>query len=302
MVDQNQISVEQNSTKSQELLAAICHYYGRGKIALAVQMILTIGLAVVLALLTRFFPDFKVWATFIAVTITWLDVVFIDRIQIHYRKKGALAQEMLDTHLFQLNWNELRCNKRLINEEIHSAGEDFKSKHATDRLKDWYPVAARRVSLPLARFICQRSCLWWETSQRDIYHNWLIGGGTVMLIFTAVVALCGHMTFEDAILSTYVPIAPALIWAFREARRQKDASDSLARARGHVENVWKSALARPLDTRELEIASRQVQDVLFDNRCKNPLIFDWIYKRLKPKRERAMAVNAEAMVAEATQS
>ena len=109
------------------------------------------------------------------------------------------------------------------------------------------------------------------------------------------------MSFEDFILASYAPIAPALVWAFREARRQKDASESLARARGHVESVWKKALANRSDTRELEASSRQVQEILFDNRCKNPLIFDWIYKRLKPRRERAMAVNAGAMVAEANQ-
>lgn len=50
---------------------------------------------------------------------------------------------------------------------------------------------------------------------------------------------------------------------------------------------------------ELTIESRELQDEIYDCRCKNPLIFDWIYDRLKRDHEVQMNIGAEALVAEA---
>ena len=296
----NQIVENQNSAESIDYVAASSQLYGYGKIALAVQIGLTVGAPVVLTILALLYPGFKIWATSLGITITWLDVLVIDRIQIYFRKRGALIQEARDCALFGLEWNELRCGKPLEKEAVHSGADDFKKRNPDlSRFQDWYPVEVGTAPLPVARVICQRACLWWDTTQRRFYGLCLIGLMTAAIISVLLLAIWHNMAVSDMILSLYAPLAPAIIWCFREARRQLDAAGSLEKSRGAVEGVWKQLIAGKLAGAALENTARQIQDTLFENRNKNPLIFNWIYFKLRSSREKAMKSVAADMVREA---
>ena len=91
----NQIVENQNSAESIDYVAASSQLYGYGKMALAAQISLTVGGAVVLAILALLYPGFKIWAASLGITITWLDVLVIDRIQIYFRKRGALILSLI---------------------------------------------------------------------------------------------------------------------------------------------------------------------------------------------------------------
>ncbi len=294
----NDIAEKQNSPECLEHLAASSQLYSYGKFALTIQVTLTVGFAILLAIYTRFNQEFKVWATFVAVTITWLDVLVFDRVQIFFRKRGALIQEALDCGLFGLEWNELRCGKPLEREAVHSAAETYLATHQDAKIRDWYPTVVGQLDLPFARIICQRACLWWDTTQRKFYGICLMGLGALICVLVLALGVSKHMIMDDLILGVYAPIAPAIIWCFREARRQRDAADSLEKARGVVEGIWKQITTGKLKGKELEVTSRRIQDTLFENRNKNPLIFNWIYSRLRTGQESAMRKAATGMVEE----
>lgn len=294
-----EIIVEQNSPRSLERLAAVSAFYGHGKLALGGQMTLTVGIAVVLSVLCTIFPSFKLWATFISVTIVWLDVLVIDRIQMHCRKLGAKAQELFDCELFELDWNAMRVGEKLEPEAIHRAAADFRTKRNDDKLRDWYPSAVAELPLPIARLLCQRACFWWDTTQRRKYGYVLVAFVVVALLAMVAAAVCRSQSVGDMILSVYAPFAPAMIWSIREAFRQKDAADGLEKNRGHVEKIWVQAINGELSKAQLARLSRQIQDALFDGRSRNPLVFNWIYSRLRSANEQAMAQAAASMVQDA---
>lgn len=298
MATLNSVAEKQNTTEAIEILAAASQFYGYAKIALAVQIGLTVGLSVAAAVLTLVCPSFKVWAVAIGATVTWLDVIFIDRIQIYFRKRGALLQEQFDQRLFEFPWNELRAGKPVEPEEIHRASSRFLKAKGDQKLRDWYPSTLSNIPLSTLRMICQRSCLWWDTSQRRVYGYWLTGLVTAAVIALWGVAIARGLSFSEFVLSVYAPVAPAMIWAFREMRRQKDASDGLEKARGILEGIWKRMVRREISDDEMLTATRQIQDTLFDNRSKNPVIFNWIYRWLRSDREAAMRKTAGQLAAE----
>ena len=288
----------QNEPKSLQLLAAFSRLYGCGKVALAFQVALTVGVTTAASVISLIHPGFKIWATFIGVTIVWLDVLFVDRIQIHFRKLGAVAQEQLDCHLFGLPWNELRVGKPLEREDMHRAAAKFLKSNNDMKLRDWYPSAVGKVPLSCARIICQRSCFGWDANQRRIYGYWLIGIVVGILLTVAACSLYFAQSLQGFILTAYAPIAPAILWAFREYRRQNDAAESLAKARTFVNGVWKQISKKELTDGELLVISRQIQDALFENRSKNPMLFNWVYGFLRKQHEEDMVNAAGEFVCE----
>jgi hypothetical protein len=298
----NRIIEQQNTPEHVELFAAASYYYGWGKVTLAVQMIMTIGIAIALSIIVKLNPDAKAWTTFTAITITWLDILVLDRVQIFFRKRGALVQEQNDCGLFGLEWNELRCGKPLEGEDVHSGAACFLRCHDDSKLRNWYPSSVEELPLPLARLICQRCCFRWDMSLRRLYRLSLIGLVVLGSISAVAFALYRGLLVEDLILAVYAPLAPAVIWCMREVRRQGDAADSLDKARGYVEAIWKQALSGKLDTALLEVTGRRIQDTLFENRSKNPPMFNWIYDLKRDEKELTMVKMARKMVDDAVRA
>jgi len=69
----------------------------------------------------------------------------------------------------------------------------------------------------------------------------------------------------------------------------------------HAETIWTIA-CRNLDSPELDSQSRSLQDEIFDNRKRTPLVFDWIFKKLRDKHEIQMNYSSEELVEEAKKS
>src|SRR4051812_2712599 len=70
------------------------------------------GLAIVAAIagpLTRFvYPAASGWAAFFACAVFVVNL-FLERLEAKYRTLGARVQEVFDTSLMDLPWNQLRC-------------------------------------------------------------------------------------------------------------------------------------------------------------------------------------------------
>ena len=295
----NTIPSAQNSDSNLNYTAAASAFYGRGKVALGAQMSLTIGVVVVLSFVSVLWPSFKLAATFISVTIAWVDVLFIDRIQAHYRKLGAKAQESFDYALFGLPWNDLRVGERLEPEVVHRSASRFRLKSGDEKLRDWYPNSIADLPLPLARLVCQRACFWWDTTLRRIYGWSLVGIVTLALFGMTGFALYRSQSVGNLVLSVYAPFAPAVLWSIREARRQKEAADALEKGRSFVDKIWARAVNGELSEEELARWSRQIQDALFDGRSRNPLIFNWVHFLLRSGNEQAMRHGAAMIVEDA---
>ena len=94
------------------------------------------------------------------------------------------------------------------------------------------------------------------------------------------------------------PLSPVIALGTRQYIEHKQAAEALDRLKEHSEKLWENAKVNST-SEELTKRSRDLQDEIYDRRCKNPLIFDWIHNRLRRKHEEQMNIGAEALIEEA---
>jgi hypothetical protein len=95
------------------------------------------------------------------------------------------------------------------------------------------------------------------------------------------------------------PLTPALILGVRQYTENQDAAANLDHLKEHAEQLWQSAIQKKLSPQELLVESRNLQDEIFNNRRKSPLIFNWIYRLFSQGQEDEMQRGAEALIEEA---
>jgi hypothetical protein len=296
----NNLPAIQNTEPQISLLAAASRIYGRAKRLMAVQFALTVPTALFIALLMAWQPTWKVWLTFLSITIALLDALCLNRALNRFKKRGAVVQQMFDCVVFELPWRPLRCGPRVDSEDILTDAQDhLRDSKTRTRLLDWYPLEVKPLPLSLARLICQRASLWWDLRQRDRVRGALTALLAVLAITIFLVALARGDTVQQMILTVYVPLAPAVLWILREILAQRDAIKADERGLAAVEALWKQAMEGRLADEEALNQSLLVQDALFDNRSRSPLVFDWVYRLLRRRKEQQMKFKAEELVKEA---
>ena len=96
------------------------------------------------------------------------------------------------------------------------------------------------------------------------------------------------------LLATHVPILEIKL------PEHTDAASRLTRLKDYAVKLWKDALSGKSKTALLK-ESRILQDEILENRRKNPPVYDFIFKRIRPKFEEQMNYAAEELAEEAKQ-
>ena len=293
----NGIGSRQNSPENLKLLAAQRVFYSRAKKIAAVQAWMAGVCPVFGAVLTALRPEADVWAALIGVGAALADTAWLDPRQAEYRKCGANAQEAFDSAVLQIGTNEALKGACPTHEEIHEAAkQNVGSK--TGSLVDWYPKKATELSLAQGRLICQRTNLWWDSELRRRYRGRVIACVGFVSVFAVCVGLAEQWTIRRLVLAVGAPLFPAVMWAIRECKRQKDAAAELDRLRGYTEQLWDRVSNNTISEEELTQCSRNLQDAILVGRRERAVVFDWIYRRLRRQHEEQMNVGADDMAAE----
>jgi hypothetical protein len=293
------IPAKQNSERSLKHIAAWTHLYGHAKVVAGWQFVFSVPFALAMSLIALGWPAAKIVTTPLSLLFGWIDVLCLDRIQTNRKKTAAKMQEEFDCELFGLGWNEIRCSTPPETEVLNSAAEAFQRKPAKANHRDWYPVVVGQLPLPLARLICQRAAVWWDMAQRKKYAHRLIVVVAVLIVGVVAVSFTADQRVRDMVLSVYLPIAPAVVWAVREYIRQTDAVAALEKLKAQIEKIFGEAISGKRRLDEVGLLSRNVQDMIFDGRSRNPLFFDFIYNRYRPEHELRMNEKAKEMVEDA---
>ena len=293
----NGIGERQNSAENLRLLAAQRAFYSRAKRIAAVQAWAAGLCPIVGAVLTALRPEADVWAAMIGVGTALADTAWLDPGQAELRKCGANAQEAFDTAVFLLEPNEALKGACPTHEEIYEAAK-ANAGSKVGSLLDWYPKKAAEVSLAHGRLVCQRTNLWWDSKLRRRYRGWVIGSVVVVSVLSVCLGLAEQWSMHRFMLAVVAPLFPAIMWAIRECKRQKDGAADLDRLRGYTEQLWDRASKNTISDEELTLRSRELQDAVLVGRRERAVVFDWIYSRLRRKQEEQMNVGADVMVAE----
>lgn len=302
-LSENRISQEQNSDQQLLRLAAASAVYARGKEILGLQAALTVlgGFASPIAVAS--FPQFKVWAAFYAFTVTLVDAIVLEQLQSEQRQLGARIQELFDCDLFQLPWRRFVAGEKPTPEVVTEKGSGYKQHHKdVSHLIDWYSPAVSRLSLPLARLVCQRTNAWWDFTLRTRYCASLKVLLWALVVFVFAFGIHRGMTMDVFVLTVVAPLTPAILWGVREIRKNSSAADDLSKLQTHIDGLWHEALRGRLASNALDDQSILVQNEILRSRSKNPFVFNWVYRVLRGAKEETMHQVAAQLVEQAIQT
>jgi hypothetical protein len=121
--------------------------------------------------------------------------------------------------------------------------------------------------------------------------------GLTVIVF--LVGLIGGLTLEKFFLVVLAPLIPAVVLGIRQYIEHTEAAIRLDRLKERSVELWNQAIRGRLTPQEVTEESYKLQNEIYDNRRRNPLIFNWIYSRLRRQQEEQMNRGAEDLVEEA---
>lgn len=299
----NRIIEDQNTQQQLERLAAQRYIYSQSKKLVALQMLLTIAIPITLTISATIVQNLKVWAAFYGIAISFMDVAVIEQYQKSLKACAAKIQELFDSDVLQMKWNELKIGNRPDIETVSEAAENVKKKQSEyEKLKNWYPAAIAQLPLYLARLVCQRTNCWWNIKLRRRYRIVLLAGVLLIALVFVAISIHQNMTMINFILGILAPFSPTMLWALREYYKQGESADALDKLKVQIEGIWGKAMSNELSEEAIEGISRDIQNEIFDRRRIDPVIFDRVYWFLRDKQEAQMNKGAEELVKEALNS
>lgn len=293
----NEIDKKQVEPRMLNLLRARTLIYRYTKNYQAMGLWVSLGFPVVGLVASAFFPSSKPFIAFFALTFSFLEVLLFDRWLRTQLKNAAKLQEEFDCAVLGMDWNTFLVGSRIDPEDVFADACRKLSDKDEKRLVNWYPLAVKKLPLHLARLVCQRTNLWYDSALRKRYRVVLLTGAILLVAIVGAASLAINFTMTSFVLSTLAPMTPVMIWAFRECNRQAATCELLDRLNEEVKKLW----ARSREGRteqEISMWSRELQDAIYNHRVSSPLIFDWIYNRLRNQMEERMNAGAEHWVSE----
>lgn len=295
----NSIPEKQNEEFQLRRLAAQRQLYSTAKRIFSWQVIAGGPTTVGLAFMAFAFPSIKSYAALWGILVSLSDLTWLTPWQKRLRTSAAQIQEQFDCEVLDLPWNDMKVG-RPPHPELVAEQADKYSRWSTSMpsLVDWYPKEVGSIPLPIARLICQRQNCWWDANQRRRYALAVVGSVLVVFLLVLVLSMREGLTIEGFLVGVLVPLAPALLLGYRQFTEQTEAANRLDSLREHAERLWADALAG-VPQSVITARARILQDEIFDNRRRSPLVFDAAFKHLRADFELLMNQGASHYIAEA---
>jgi hypothetical protein len=296
----HQINVEQNKPERLVLLRAQRLFYARAKKYQACFTLLALTLPLIGVLFGAIYPEIRPYLALGSIVVLLLDVWLFSCLQKEDSKRGARVQEQFDTEVLKLVWNPLVAGRRVDAEEIRAITATPVTDAEQKRLMDWYEPVISRLPLEFGRLICQRTNLAYDMRVRKEYARILLWAAILLTIALAIAGVYQGLKFKDLILTMCVPLLPLFAYVLREHRKQNDTIETLTTLMSEVEKLWDKALSGA-SPEELTSNSRALQDAIYRHRASNPLVFDWLYNKLRNREEDLTHHAVKKLVREAEQ-
>lgn len=293
------IATAQNTEKQLQRLAAQRQLYAAAKKVFGVQVLLGGPVAVASAFLVIAFPALKGYAALWGMLVVLCDLLWFTPWQKRLRETGAKVQELFDCDVLSLPWNEIKAGKRPDPELVKDQAEKYqKWAHKMPPLTNWYAPEVDSLPLHIGRLACQRSNCWWDAKQRRRYATLVITSVLGVFLVVLCLATINGFSIEDFFMQVVAPLAPALVLGVRQFGEQRESADRLDRFKDHAERLWNDALHGSSEP-EITLRSRGLQDEIFENRKRSPLVFDRVYKWLRCDYEAQMNHGVAEFLSEA---
>jgi hypothetical protein len=295
----HQIAKRQNENRCLQLLAAARHLYANAKQLLGLRLALGGPVATILAAVGIAAPGTKPIVALSGLTILALDLVWLTPREKHLREAAARIQERFDCDVLGLSWDTTKVGNPERPELVHEQATRYRRiASAKTPLADWYPRIVDRLPLRLARLVCQRANCEWDGKQRRMYARVIAALLLAAFVGVFLTGVAAHLSAEDLLLAVISPMSSTLRLCYQQWVDHRDAANRLDVLRERAERIWKDALRDP-GKPSVESDCRSLQSEIFDGRKRNPLVFEFVFKRLRARHEAQMRFAAKHFVEEA---
>jgi len=278
----NNIPTVQNDEPQLKLLRARTHVYSRATLLMVVQLLLTLVLPVAGAVLAMFRPEFRAYVAAASLAAVIIDALILDRRHKLLMKRAAKIAEQFDCTVLDLPWDQFIVGDKVEAEDVHAAARAYAARHDDSKLRGWYPESVGAAPLHLARIICQRTNLRYDSQLRRSYGVIIRVVALTLVAGLFVSGLVQNLPMAEWVLSM-TPAAPILAWAAREYYRQRDTADLLEDLMKEARKLWERARAGECDADACRQRSREFQNAIYTRRVNSPLVMPFLYrfKRLR---------------------
>lgn len=283
--DMNNINDIQNKDGSLQKLAAQRRAYTEAKWIFSIRSVSAILVAIAFPLLSEAFPSLKNWFTASAIAYIAVDF-FLKKMESEKRTDGAKIQEAFDCEVYGLRWNSFTVGGKPDGEIV---GEYFTKvqKLGFESLKNWYPNNISELPIGIARTICQRANIWWDSGLRIWYAR--LNLVILIILSTFMLWVNKDKTVASSIIffASFVPLFKLLLEEFIS---HTESAKRLTGLKEQLNDQLESALTvGDVD----EYTNRSIQDELFRHRNSVTSIPDWFYGVLKNRYEKLMGFSAQ---------
>lgn len=297
----NDIPRLQNEPAQIRLRKAIRATFDRARAVVVLQALLAVVAPIVGAVVTLFWPEARPWVAAIAMLIILLDALRLDRWQKKLLKLGARLSEAFDCRVLDLPWDGFTAGAEPDPEDIRRAEARYERRGLRAVLADWYPRSVGEAPPHLARLMCQRTNLHYDSNLRRSYASVLRWIAVIVPIGLAVATglVTNEITDFFFLLST---VTPLIAWCLREAYRQQDTADFLETLMTQARRLWADALADRCGADHCAARAREFQSAIFARRATATPILPGVYANRRAGLEDEMYAAAADFLAEYQQT
>lgn len=292
-----EIVQKQNTENMLRCLAAQRFLYSSAKILFFWQLIFSTIVVIIISIINLYKDISWIIAAYGSI-VAIIDVAFLSPLIKKKKERAAKIQELFDTFVLKIEWNDILIGGKPTNEEIHRYSEKYKEKHVDfNDLKNWYSPKISDIDSNAAKIICQRANCTYDYAIRDSFSNAIL----LILVITSLViisiGLIKGFTLQNFFLIFVFPLLPAILLFFTTLNDNGVSKDYLDELRSEIEFIWNKLLSDS-KINNIEFKVRAIQDKIFLNRKNSPLIFDWYYNKKRNKLESEMHFSVENLVQE----
>jgi hypothetical protein len=294
----NQIPITQNSETQLERLAAQRELYSSAKNYYSAESVGSVIVPVTLTAVSVFITNISLYSALYGICFYLFDSLIVEPLINERRTKAAKIQELFDCDVLEIDKSPFKAVSDITVEEVLTY-YDAHSKIETniEKIKDWYPNEVGELDVSVARLICQRMNYGWDAKLRKSFSHLLKIIAVLIAILIIIGITVGRLPGEDfpLILSGILPLFRFCIKLYQD---NKSSTEKLAKLNAHFDGLWEKIKRDEITKGELGEAARRIQDEIYDNRTKNPLIPDVFYKFFRSKDEPIMARSAKSLITE----
>jgi hypothetical protein len=298
----NSIPNAQIEPKQLERLAAMRELYSSAKVWHGWQIILTVIIPIILAILSITNEKYSLYSALFGILSFFVDAYFIENNISLRKEKAAKIQELFDCDVLRMPSSQLKVSNDIKVEEVLTH-YDAHSKIPTniELIERWYSEEVGDVPLYIARIICQRANCRWDGALRERFTAFLNYLGVFLFISVLIIGFKNEMKPVTMVL-VISGLIPFFQFCIKQYNDNKNSIKRLDELYDVLTNVWDDAIVKCIHPDVLLAESRRIQDEIFTHRSSNPLIFDFIYKVFREGDEKIMNISSKRLVEDALAS